>query len=259
MKPTVCSSAPIGSSSSPKVSARWNTTSVSVEPWMSANSAGSTASIRSRRSLWKSAMKPLCTNSQRPSRKGWQLVSCTGEPIAAARAPGTAATRCAPPARAGWRPTRPARRCGRRPAPRRRRTTRARSRRRSSVSAPRRECRLWSTIPCCVLNSSSSISTRLPVPRHPPAHRRLLVRGEGSLARGRRGCEGACTRIRVRQPPRVPSGFRLLTRRTGGPPSSPQCRADLDHDEHEAGAAERATHPVGATCQLPHAHAARPA
>ena len=28
-------------------------------------------------------MKPLCTNSQRPSRNGWQLVSCTGEPIAA--------------------------------------------------------------------------------------------------------------------------------------------------------------------------------
>jgi hypothetical protein len=28
-------------------------------------------------------MKPLCTNSQRPRRKGWQFVSCTGDPIAA--------------------------------------------------------------------------------------------------------------------------------------------------------------------------------
>ena len=28
-------------------------------------------------------MNPLWTNSQRPRRNGWQLVSCTGEPIAA--------------------------------------------------------------------------------------------------------------------------------------------------------------------------------
>ena len=38
ISPTVRSSASIGSSSSPNVSARWNTTSVSVEPWTSANS-----------------------------------------------------------------------------------------------------------------------------------------------------------------------------------------------------------------------------
>ena len=54
-----------------------------VEPWTSGNSFGSIAIIRSRRSRWKSAMKPLCTNSQLSRRKGWQLVSCTGEPIAA--------------------------------------------------------------------------------------------------------------------------------------------------------------------------------
>ena len=28
-------------------------------------------------------MKPLCTNSQLPVAEGWQLVSWTGEPIAA--------------------------------------------------------------------------------------------------------------------------------------------------------------------------------
>ena len=40
ISPTVRSSAAIGSSSSPNVSARWNTTSVSVEPRMVGKSSG---------------------------------------------------------------------------------------------------------------------------------------------------------------------------------------------------------------------------
>ena len=56
MRPTVRSSAWIGSSSSPNVSASRNTTSVSVDPVMSANRIGSIASMRSRRMAWKSPM-----------------------------------------------------------------------------------------------------------------------------------------------------------------------------------------------------------
>ena len=102
-------------------------------------------------------MNPLCTNSQRPWRNGWQLVCCTGEPIAARTwARNSGDSMCAP-ARAGWCPTRRARRCGRRPAG----LAPYQPRPNPSPlvgSAPMRACRLWSTIPCWVLKSSSSIS-----------------------------------------------------------------------------------------------------
>ena len=32
---------------------------------------------------WKPLMTPLCTNSQRPCRNGWQLVCWTGVPVVA--------------------------------------------------------------------------------------------------------------------------------------------------------------------------------
>ena len=32
---------------------------------------------------WKPSTKPLCMNSQRPLRNGWQFVCCTGEPVEA--------------------------------------------------------------------------------------------------------------------------------------------------------------------------------
>ena len=79
-----------------------------------------------------------------------------------ARGRGTAATRCARRARAGCGRPRPARRCGRRPGPR---PSPYQPRPKPSplvVSAPMRECRLWSISPCWVLNSSSSMSTGCP-------------------------------------------------------------------------------------------------
>ena len=47
------------------------------------NSAGSTSSVRSRLTEAKSAIAPLCIQSQRPCRKGWQLVCWTGVPVVA--------------------------------------------------------------------------------------------------------------------------------------------------------------------------------
>src|SRR5690348_6979377 len=72
MNPTVCSRAPIGSSVRPLVRARPNTASVSVEPTRPANSSGSTAYRRSRRTWLKPPRYPLCTNSHWPWRNGWQ-------------------------------------------------------------------------------------------------------------------------------------------------------------------------------------------
>ena len=55
-KPAIRSRPPIGSSRNPKVSARWNINSESVEPAMLPNSSGSTANSSSRRIRAKSAM-----------------------------------------------------------------------------------------------------------------------------------------------------------------------------------------------------------
>ena len=56
---------------------------MSVEPLISLYSEGSTAITRSRLILAKSLMQPLCMNNHRRWRYGWQLVCCTGDPIAA--------------------------------------------------------------------------------------------------------------------------------------------------------------------------------
>jgi hypothetical protein len=48
---------------------------------MFGNSSGSTARVRSRLRAGKLLTSPLCIHSQRPCRNGWQLVSCTGEPL----------------------------------------------------------------------------------------------------------------------------------------------------------------------------------
>ena len=81
--PTARAKAARGSSSRPNVLARKNSISVSVVPSMSPKSAGSTIIARSRFIAWKPSMYPLCMNSHEPARNGWQLVCCTGEPIAA--------------------------------------------------------------------------------------------------------------------------------------------------------------------------------
>ena len=50
---------------------------------MPSNSDGSTATISARRIVSNPLSTPLCTNSQRPWRNGWQLVCCTGVPVVA--------------------------------------------------------------------------------------------------------------------------------------------------------------------------------
>src|SRR4051812_4145087 len=79
--PIASSSADTGSCSSPNVSARWNSTSESVEPLMPENSSGATASISSRRISSKPWMTPLWTNSHFPWRNGWQLVCWIAVPV----------------------------------------------------------------------------------------------------------------------------------------------------------------------------------
>ena len=49
-------------------------TSESAEPSIAGYSDGSTARTRSRLTFGKSRIMPLWTHSQRPWRKGWQLV-----------------------------------------------------------------------------------------------------------------------------------------------------------------------------------------
>src|SRR4051812_2092314 len=160
--PMVRSIASIGSVSSPNVSARWKRTSESVEPCTPANSSGATASIRSRRSCGKPLTTPLCTNSQRSCANGWQLVSCTAVPeVARTCERNSGAAMCA----ARWRRL-ASPQAGRTlrytpgPSPRPYHPTPKPSP--FVVSAPRRECRLWSTSPCWVLNRSSSSSTGCP-------------------------------------------------------------------------------------------------
>src|SRR3954465_5469705 len=58
-------------------------TSESVDPAIDGKSSGSTARTRSRFSWWKSLIAPLCTQSQRSWRKGWQFVCCTAVPVLA--------------------------------------------------------------------------------------------------------------------------------------------------------------------------------
>ena len=65
------------------MSARWKSTSESVEPSMFANSSGFTSSISSRRISCMPAITPLWTNSHRPWRNGWQLVCWIAVPVVA--------------------------------------------------------------------------------------------------------------------------------------------------------------------------------
>ena len=109
--PTARATAFGGSSVKPKVSARKNRVSVSVDPSICGNSAGSTAISRSRRTSPKSASDPLCIHSQRPWRNGWQLLRCTGVPLEARTCANSSGVRmCAAISRrfssfqAGWVP-----------------------------------------------------------------------------------------------------------------------------------------------------------
>ena len=52
-------------------------------PSIVGKSSGSTASCRSRLSSPNPATKPLCMNSHRSCRNGWQLVCCTADPLVA--------------------------------------------------------------------------------------------------------------------------------------------------------------------------------
>ena len=54
-----------------------------MEPSTSGNSSGDSSSMSSRRISWKPAITPLWTNSQRPWRNGWQLVSWIAVPVVA--------------------------------------------------------------------------------------------------------------------------------------------------------------------------------
>ena len=118
--------------------------SESVEPSIVGKSDGSTASTRSRLTLWKSRISPLCIHSQRPWRNGWQLVCCTGEPVEARMwAKNSGALTLAASSRR-LRSFQAGSMLGTPPgSSAARRTSRCRSRRRWSSSAPIRECRLW--------------------------------------------------------------------------------------------------------------------
>src|SRR4051794_11038773 len=132
--------------------------------------------MRSRRISWKPLSTPLWTISQFLWRNGWQLVSWIDVPEVARtwarnscdstwaassrrlRSPHAGATLwyIPGPSPAPYQPIP-------NPSP-------------FVVSAPMRECRLWSTSPCWVLNSSSSNSSGCPdqaIQRH---MMRLLVR-----------------------------------------------------------------------------------
>ena len=181
-----------GPASSPKVSASRKSTSESVEPCRAAKRSGAIASARSRRRSGKSPTTPLCTKSQRPWRKGWQFVSCTAVPGRRAHVGederrrdvrGQRAQVRVPPGRATtlWNtpgstpvPYHPTPK----PSP-------------FVVSAPIRECRLWSTSPCSGLNSRSSSSTGCPdhaIQRH--TARRPSVAEAGLDAAGGRARAG---------------------------------------------------------------------
>ncbi len=56
---------------------------MSVVPLISGSSDSPTASTRSRLIVAKPSMYPLCMNSHRLCRNGWQLVCWTGDPITA--------------------------------------------------------------------------------------------------------------------------------------------------------------------------------
>ncbi|CAH0281755.1 hypothetical protein SRABI26_03964 [Arthrobacter sp. Bi26] len=83
ISPTAAATAVRGSCSSPKVSARKKKSSESVAPSISGKSVGSTAMTKSRLTVAKSLMSPLCIHSHRPWRNGWQLVCWTAEPVEA--------------------------------------------------------------------------------------------------------------------------------------------------------------------------------
>ena len=125
--------------------------------------------MRSRRTRG-SRTSPLCMKSQRPCRKGCAFVSWTAVPEDARMCAKRAATRCASRARAG---------CGRsrragcsympgtppsseyqptpKPSP-------------FVVSAPSRECRLWSISECCRRRMRASIRVQVTVEGQPMAH-----------------------------------------------------------------------------------------
>ena len=92
----------------------------------------------------KSWMAPLCIQSQRPWRNGWQFVCWTGVPVEARMCAKTVRERTWPAVRAGCGRSTPARCCGRPPA---RPPSPYQPTPKPSpfvVSAPSRECRLWS-------------------------------------------------------------------------------------------------------------------
>ena len=119
--------------------------------------------LRSRFTTGHSRIAPLCIQSQRPWRNGWQFVCWIAVPVEARMCANTSGeTRC----------------CARsfeflsfqagstlleeHPASRGRRTTRSRSRHRSSSPTPNREWRLWSISECFgeLLQQDGRSSTR---------------------------------------------------------------------------------------------------
>lgn len=107
-KPAMRAMAGTGVCSSPKLMARRNMVSESVEPSSEVKSCGSMAMSRSRLTRGKSSIMPLCMNIQRRWRNGWQLVSCTGVCVAARTCAETWAPTRRATARAGCARARPA-------------------------------------------------------------------------------------------------------------------------------------------------------
>ena len=187
-------------------------------------------------------MKPLCTNSQRPWRNGWQFVCCTGDPIAARMCARKSGDSTCAASRAGSRPPRPATRCGRRrPSP-----VPYQPRPKPSPlvgSAPMRAWRLWSTIPCSVLKTSSS--TRTGCPTH-AIHRHMagLSRHRRPQSMGRACRRPSCTHACVTQAGQLAEtpGAGCRSRRRG---EQPRARAT----DPRAPPGRRRPHPGRTACR----------
>ena len=65
------------------MSARLNSTSESVDPWIDGNSDGSIASIRSRRISANPCDHAVVHEQPRPCRNGWQFVCWIAVPVVA--------------------------------------------------------------------------------------------------------------------------------------------------------------------------------
>ena len=105
------------------------------------------------------------------------------------------------------------------------------------VSAPMRECRLWSTIPCCVLKSSSSISTGWP--SH-PIQRHIAP----LLVSCHTDCRGAAAA--AHHPNRMTSASTLRPRAT----TAPDCVPTSPRDSVAGVTAVRITHIGGPTALI---------